>query len=226
MNPVSQIYKWNNLLNEAENGNDVLQNEVALNYENGIEYKGIEILARDMIQAFRWTKISYENGNKEALVRYADYLSSGENCEKNTELAIKIYEEGVKLGISRAAFNLGVEYKNMQDYNNAFKHYKIAGELTNGYGEFTVAICYYYGIGTEINLIKASELLKKVKFPESFQYEVDEANYILGMLYLKGEVVEKSIERARYYLELADFDKDHRSAQELLLIIGRTENLK
>ncbi len=82
MNPVNHIYKWENLLNEAENGSDVLQNEVALHYENGIEENGIEILAKDMVQAFRWTKLSYENGNNEALVRYADYLSSGKYCDK------------------------------------------------------------------------------------------------------------------------------------------------
>ena len=45
---------------------------------------------------------------------------------------------------------------------------------------------------------------------------------MIGKIYLEGEVVEKNIDKARYYLELADEDGDHRSAQEILIIIGRT----
>jgi hypothetical protein len=46
---------------------------------------------------------------------------------------------------------------------------------------------------------------------------------MIGKIYLEGEIVERSIETAKYYLELADNDGDHRSAQDLLLIIGRRE---
>ncbi|MBK9508458.1 MAG: SEL1-like repeat protein [Cytophagaceae bacterium] len=52
--------------------------------------------------------------------------------------------------------------------------------------------------------------------------ELDEANYMLGKIYLEGEVIEKNIEKARFHFELADKDNDHSSAQEILLIIGRS----
>ncbi|WP_265830974.1 hypothetical protein [Pedobacter sp. MR2016-24] len=52
------------------------------------------------------------------------------------------------------------------------------------------------------------------------QYDIDEANYFLAKIYLDGEIVEKSIHMARAFLKLANTDDDHRSAQNLLVIIG------
>ena len=69
--------------------------------------------------------------------------------------------------------------------------------------------------------MKALEIFKKIEIGKNCEYEVDEANYLIGRIYLEGEVVEQSIETARHYLELADKDGDHRSAQEVLTIIGR-----
>ena len=71
--------------------------------------------------------------------------------------------------------------------------------------------------------MKASDIFKSVNNDVNSQYEIDEANYYIGKIYLEGEIVEQSIEKAGYYLELADSDGDHRSAQELLLIIGRSK---
>jgi len=67
-------------------------------------------------------------------------------------------------------------------------------------------------------------ILENIKFPESYRYEVDEANYIIGLLYLEGEVIERSLETARRYFELANIDEDHQSAKEILYILGRRGN--
>ena len=158
-------------------------------------------------------------------MRYADYLSTGENCNKNLELAIQLYEKGIELGFSEAAFNLGVEYRNKQDFKRAFEYYQRANEMSASSYQFDIAKCYYYGIGIEKDKNKALEILKNINFPERNQYEVDEANYMLGLLYLDGEVVEKSLEDARRYLELANADQDHKSAKELLMIIGDSNDI-
>jgi TPR repeat protein len=70
--------------------------------------------------------------------------------------------------------------------------------------------------------LKALEIFKSIALPNVTPYEVDEANYMIGKIYLEGEVVKKDIYKARFHLELADKDGDHRSAQEILIIIGRT----
>lgn len=49
-------------------------------------------------------------------------------------------------------------------------------------------------------------------------YDIQEAAYILGTIYLSQE---SNIDKARYYLSIANEDNDHNSAQELLNIIGR-----
>lgn len=55
------------------------------------------------------------------------------------------------------------------------------------------------------------------------QYDIDQANYLLGQIYLQGDIVAKSVDQAREYLnlELADKDRDHYSAQVILQTIGR-----
>jgi len=222
---ISNIEDWKKLLAEAENGSNLLQLEVAMLFENGVEINGFEIVKKDAAQDFKWTKIAYENGNLDALVRYADYLSSGYNGEKNLELAIHLYEKGMEFGSSIAAFNLGIEYRNKQEFEHAFRYYQKAKTMNSESEDFTIAKCYYYGIGTEKDKCKAIDILNNITFPQNNQYEVDEANYMIGMLYLEGEVVEKSIKTARHYLELANQDEDHRSAQEILQIIGRADNI-
>ena len=217
---INTIDDWSTLLSEAKNGSNISQLDVAMHYENGNNFVSINIT-----EAFKWTKIAYENGNINAIVRYADYLSTGENCNKNLDLAIQLYENGIELGFSEAAFNLGVEYRNKQDFKRAFEYYQRANEMSANSYHFDIAKCYYYGIGIEKDKNKALEILKNINFPKSNQYEVDEANYMLGLLYLDGEVVEKSLENARRYLELANADQDHRSAKELLMIIGDSNDI-
>jgi hypothetical protein len=71
----------------------------------------------------------------------------------------------------------------------------------------------------------AFEMFNDISKAESgnYQYAVDEANYFLGKIYLDGEIVEKSIIKARTFLQLANADDDHRSAHELLMIIGKND---
>lgn len=222
---ITNTKNWESLIELAKNENIDAQYEVASYFENGLILDGIEIVKIDEKQAFFWIKIAFKNGNLKALVRYADYLCEGILCEKNIDLAIKIYKKGIELGSKEASFNLGIEYRNKQDFNIAFEFYNKSQTPNKSYYELTLAMCYYFGIGTKKDKLKALKHFENIKMPDNSPNEVDEANYMIGKIYLDGEVVEKSIEKARYYLELADNDQDHRSAQEILFIIGRTECL-
>ena len=68
-----------------------------------------------------------------------------------------------------------------------------------------LALCYYLGIGTKKNVKVAFEILLKISqdVPElnNSHYEVDEANYLLGKIYLDGEVIEISIPKSRHFFE-------------------------
>lgn len=221
---ITSPQNWNALLQSATAGDNVAQYEVAYYYDYGLLIEGVELVGENKPKAFEWYYKAYKNGNKVAISRVADFLNEGIYCEQDIELAIKLYKKGIDNGSAVAANNLGTIYRDNQDYKTAFEFYQVAQALDKSCS-LKLAICYYWGIGTEKDLKKAYDILFKISqgSPDTndSQYEIDEANYLLGRIYLDGEVVEKSIEKARHFLKLADTDNDHRSAQELLIIIGR-----
>jgi len=214
---IKNVYDWNSLLVKAENGDSNAQNEVASYYENGLIVDNAVIVEIDKQLAFDWTQKSYESGDIEGIESYANYLSDEKYkyCEKNVDLAMQLYERAMNAGSSSAAHNLGIEYRNKQNFGRAFELYSKAND------ELTIGLCYYYGIGIEKNKVKALEIFNVINKGCNTGYEINEANFMIGKIYLEGEVVERSIEKARYFLELADNDGDHRSAQEILIVIGR-----
>lgn len=217
---------WLQLLELAEAGENIAQYEVAFSYDYGHILKGTEIVKESKSMAFKWYCRAYENGNLEAIIRIADFLSEGIHCKENKELAIELYQKGITNGSSIAANNLATVYRDLHDYKRAFEYYKISQDLGNS-NSLSLALCYYFGIGTERNLDMSFLIFNKISENISAggncQYDVDEANYFLGKIYLDGAIVEKSISKARIFLRLANADGDHHSAQELLLIIGRND---
>ncbi len=224
---IASIDDWMALLGKAECGNGEAMNEVAFLYENGLTIDGIEVVKPDPQSAFNWTKKSYENGNLDGLINYAHYLSDGTYlyCEKNIEFAMQLYEKAMNEGAVLAIHSLGIEYRNKQNFKRAFELYLKASASSAFFPELSIGLCYYYGIGTQKDKLMALNLFKSVKMDRNSEYEVNEANYLIGKIYLEGEVVEQSIDTARHYLELADKDGDHRSAQEILMVIGRKKLL-
>ena len=142
------------------------------------------------------------------------------------ELGMKFYEEEMKVGNDYATYCLGLEYRNKRNYKKAFELYEQAHRNEEFYQELTIGMSYYYGVGVDKDKLKALEIFKSITLPNVTPYELNEANYMIGKIYLEGEVVEKDIVKARFHLELADEDNDHRSAQEILLIIGRTNQIE
>ena len=218
---------WKILLQKAENGNSDAMNEVAFWYENSLTIDNVVIIEQNLKLAFEWIKKSYESGNITGTERYADYLTDrdSEVCEVDVELGIKLYQKCIENGSSRAIYNLGLEYRNKLNYKKAFELYEKAHRSEDFFQEITIGLCYYYGIGVSKNKLKAKKIFETIESKNLSGYEQNELDYLLGKIYLEGEIVPQDIDKARYYLELADEDSDHRSAQELLIIIGRTKNI-
>jgi TPR repeat protein len=224
-NELLSIGDWESLLKSAESGNSSAQLEVGYYYEDGLTVNNIEVVQENKEKAFEWFFKSYENGNLDAFIKVADFLSEGEYCKKNIEFAIELYEISIKNGSVLAIINLATVYRDLQEYEKAFQLYLQAKE-THNLITLELALCYLYGIGTRINKKEAFDLFQRIsgdhlKTAENFPYEVDEANYYLGKFYLEGELVIKSIEKARYFLGLANRDNDHVSANGLLNLIGK-----
>ena len=208
---------WDKLLQFAKNNDGKSQYQVACYLENGIA----NVVEQNLSEAFEWYQKAYENGNIDAAVRLADFLSEGIVCKQDIDLAIKLYNICIENGSSIASSNLATIYRDKQDFEQAFELYKKTQELEKTY-PLALALCYYYGIGTIENGIKAMEIFLAISNDSmTYQYDIDEANYYLGKIYLEGKIIAKSLDKARYYLEVANADNDHHSANELLLLIGR-----
>ncbi|MBX2907840.1 MAG: sel1 repeat family protein [Taibaiella sp.] len=216
-NAIKNLRDWKVLVLKAESGDAKSQLEVAYFYDSGVSVKGRHIVLANPAASYEWTKRAFDSGSVEAMERYANYLSDGVYCKQDKRRAMELYEKAMKAGSLTAAHNLGVEYRDKQDFEKAFSLYK--KDKTN----FSVGMCYYYGVGVAQNRLLAFRFFKKMLKADSFQsgYEINEANYMVGKMYLEGEVVKRSISKARHHLLLAAEDGDHRSAQQILWLIGR-----
>jgi len=220
--PIKNADDWQQLLQAGEDGNGAVQMEIAWHYNSGLTVDGVELAAADEQLEYEWTKRAYESGNGEAVERYANQLSSGKYCTKDTALAMQLYREAIKAGSSNAANSLGIEYRDQHDYRKAFRYYKKAGSEYLALG-----MCYYYGVGVSRNRFKAFRFFRNTLKTERClsAYERDELNYMIGRMYLEGEAVKRSLRKARHYLLLANEDGDHRSADQLLCIIGMKDRV-
>ncbi len=224
MKGIKNPEDWTALLNLAEAQDSVAQYEVAYYYDYGLKIEDTEIVSENKPKAFEWYYIAYKNGNRDAIIPTANFLSEGIYCDQNIGLAVDLYHKEIAIGSGLAANNLGLIFRDRQEYEIAFEWYKVAQGLDKS-PSLRVALCHYLGIGTKKDVKEAFDILLQISKDAhvNSQYDVDEANYLLGKIYLNGDAVEKSIPRARHFLKLADADHDHRSAQELLIIIGRND---
>lgn len=224
LSKIATLQDWALLSQAANTGDNVAQFEVAYYHDYGLLIEGVEVVPENKLKAFEWYYRAFKNGNADAITRVADFLSEGIYCDKNIELAIEFYKKAIENGSGIAANNLATIYRDWGDYRTAFELYQIAQTLDKSCS-LTLAICHYLGIGTQKDVKSAHKILLEISEDSpgtnNSQYEIDEANYLLGKIYLDGEVVEKSINKARHFLKLADAENDHRSARELLIIIGR-----
>ncbi|KAI8892980.1 hypothetical protein BC833DRAFT_609964 [Globomyces pollinis-pini] len=133
-----------------------------------------------------------------AQIEVSDCFEDGIGCEKNLELAFKYSSMAAEQGDFGAIHNIGMDLeKNLflgtfyefgtvvkKDYKKAFDiYYKSVYEngLT-GIPETNLAQCYLDGKGTEKNIEKAVELLKR-----TLHYSDSYGMYLLAKVYVHGQ---------------------------------------
>jgi len=219
---------WKDLLAKARKGDANAQNEVADHFYFGLKTTTNKIIVRqNLSSAFSWYKKAATNGIVVALTNLADFLSEGKGCERDINKAVENYLLAIDKGSSRAALNLGTIFRDKGNFKKAFEYYSLADKMDRADYSFTVGLCYYYGIGVSVDKLIACKHFHKVsldKLQTHTQNEIDEANYILGLSYLTGEGIKKSIDKSRIFLKLANADNDHKSAEQILFIIGQTKH--
>lgn len=218
---------WKDLLARAKKGDTDAQYQVGDYYSFGYKTKSNKVVVKQNFSAaFSWYEKAAMNGDVEALTNLADFQSDGKGCKKDVNKAVENYLLAINKGSSRAALNLGTIYRDKGDFEKAFEYYCLENKMNKADYSFTIGLCYYYGVGVSMNKKIACKHFLKVssdKLQRHTQNEIDEANYILGLSYLTGEGVKNSLEKSRAFLKLANADKDNKSAEQILFIIGQSK---
>lgn len=225
---INTIADWDNVTANLDTADDETSYYAACYFDHGLIVENEIIVEVDKQQAFTLYERATNNGHIYAKVRLADFYSEGQGCEQDIDYAIKLYLECIKGKSDIAALNLATVYRDMSDLDESFKYYKIANELSES-PVIQLAHCYYYGLGIDADKQKAFDIFKLIVDDSNslnyFEYDIDNACYHIGLYYLNGEIVRKSIEQARYYFERANKDDNHSLANDILLMIGKSSQL-
>ncbi len=123
---------------------------------------------KDVHRALFWHRAAADRGDAVAMAAVAQMLAFGDEIEHDYDLAreyvLKSVDSGESSGANTLArmFEKGVGFK--EDYKAAFTWYNLAyGREKNPVFIANLSRCYRKGIGTEIDLKKADELLNEAK---------------------------------------------------------------
>jgi TPR repeat protein len=79
--------------------------------------------------------------------------------KSNFAEAEKLFEIGYKMGCYDCCYMVGIICKNLEKFEKAFEHFKLASENGIKDASINLAHCYLEGIGVEKNFNKGVELL-------------------------------------------------------------------
>lgn len=129
----------------ADNGHKNSLNNLWIMYNEGhnIHLKGKEL--------YHYVILAGNNGNSDALCKAASMLITGDGIEVNKELALTCYKLASSFEDGYAACCAGDMYKELNDYDMAFKYYSQSADLGYPIGKYKLGICYMDGIGVEAN---------------------------------------------------------------------------
>lgn len=121
------------------------------------------LFKEDFTEYYSWKNYMAQNVGYIYHVIKADY-----------QKAIEVYNQSVNSG--GCMNNLGYLYEyNLHDLENAFKAYQKSAEYKDPSGTWNLAMCYYYGKGTSVNMEefkKYHELAKALNFPDAINFKI------------------------------------------------------
>lgn len=195
----------------AEEGNAMAMFYLLDCYKNGW---GVE---QDFSQEFYWSKKGAELGNVGCMIALSNCYFNGEGTEQDYQESLawdlKAAEEGYPSGMLNAAICYEEGYGVDADPAQAFALYKKCAEAdllkvsseyrdnakeSRDLGMYNLARCYVTGTGTEQDVSKAFEWMKKLaETGNSF------GMYNLGLMYQSGFGTEEDPELAYYWYRRA-----------------------
>ncbi|MFY0602153.1 MAG: sel1 repeat family protein [Cyclobacteriaceae bacterium] len=215
---------WQDLLEKSNRGDSEAQNDLAMWFEEGFHSPEFHI-EQDFQQAAKWYLESAKSGNKYSQDAISRLYSLGQGIDLNIDKAIKWAIKAIDQGNATAAYNLGTIYRDLLEFKKAFEYYTLALKMDDKSSLLQIGLCHYFGIGTMVDFEKANQLFEQITTEhEVTEYEIDEANYMIGFSYLHGNGRQKSIKDARKHFLLAHKDEGHEQSILILNLISRNND--
>lgn len=171
----------------------------------------------DFFEAKRLYKLSAKAGYSLAYSNLAFCYQYGYGCSQDIYAAITNYEKAAELGDELAESNLGAIYGSGEffspDYEKAVYWLKRAVKHNSIEATEKLAISYIYGLGVERCVEKGLSYMKKAAETRA------SAQFCLGYLYIKGEIVPQNIDLGVQWISKAAVAGDER-AKKFLTDIG------
>ena len=147
-------------------------------------------------------RLAADRKHPEAMAQLAEMMINGFGTPLDRQGALKLYDEAIKLGSSRAMTDIAA-FKQMgmylpHDPAGAFELLKSAGEKNYAPALKKLGDCYAYGIGTEKNTDRAMEFYQRAAARGSA-----DAAFHLGICHRDGVMTPKNLTAAFGYFHRA-----------------------
>jgi uncharacterized protein len=211
--------EWKDLVARAKLGDAEAEWQVGGMYDDGCKDKRGRILVRCNARLAReWYRRAAEHGSVSAQNTLGVILGGNYGVKRNTRAALLWLKRAFRGGdTSSAANNIAITYRESGNFREAVRWFKKAVRAGDVGDWVQLGVHSYWGKGTVTDYVSAVRFFRKAIRAIDFDwYERDDAFFFLGIAYLEGKGVKKSLAMARKHLERANRDNDHLAAQRLL----------
>jgi len=154
--PVSYGHALKMLRGHVENDVPEALNSLGLAYRGG---------ALDLVKsgkkAVKLFKRAVELGDVEAMMNLGNQYEWGDGVKQNTIKAIQLYRMASDRGDARAQCFLGCILREMGDYEEAVKFFRLSADQGFADSEYDLACCYAHGQGLDVDLDEAERLMRR-----------------------------------------------------------------
>ncbi len=182
----------------AESNNMEGQYELARVYTEGM------FLQVDYQHAVRWLKQSARQGYGPSQIKLAQYYQQGLGVEKNLDEAARLFLQAAEQGYAIAQFSLALLHEEElvagHSLETAVLWLKEAAKQGSPQAQSRLAVLLLSGAITDTDQNPANALLMLRRAADQHHHN---AMYALGMLYYKGEHVQKDKHKALHWFSMA-----------------------
>jgi TPR repeat protein len=216
--------EWKNLLIKAKGGDSEAEWRVAELYSDGCKDRRGRILVRvSNRKAVEWYRRSAEHGCSGAQNTLGVILGGNYGIEKNVPEALLWLKRAFRGGDSGCApTNIAIIYRENGDFRQAVRWFRKVDASHDDSVLIQLGIHFYWGKGVRADHHAAVRCFRKaIQGKNRSECDRDDANFYLGIAYLEGKGVIKSLRMAKGHFEQANRDNDHLAAQRLLKQLER-----